>query len=177
MPVTPAGGLASHVSTFWPYGEIDTRLPVRWYTACVPDVGVCNLLHAGSTKALVHVGLTLIMPISTSVAHDFCTMKPEMIEAVSARGQAMPEADSAHRRQDACGAWMRREPLGRANCELDWKGEEANPGGDDMVENLRPSHWRNGYDIANSRPHRRVAPHRLSVPAKECATPRRNREL
>jgi len=39
---------------------------------------------------------------------------PRLIEAVWARGRALPEADPEQWRQDACGAWMRREHFGRA---------------------------------------------------------------
>lgn len=104
-------------------------------------------------------------------------MKPEIIEAVWAHGRVMPEADSLHWRQDECGAWMRREQFGRENSEFGWKIEKIYPGGEDTVENLRPFHWRNGYDVAIGRPHCRVSADRLNVPAKEYASPPRNREL
>ena len=103
-------------------------------------------------------------------------MKPETIEAVWAHGRVMPEADSARWRQDECGAWMYREHYGRENCEFGWKIEKVQPGEVDAPENLRPFHWRNGYDIGIARPHCRVVADRLNVPAKEYTTPPRNRE-
>ncbi len=104
-------------------------------------------------------------------------MKPEFIQAAWAHGRIMPEADPAHWRQDACGAWMRREHFGQENTEFGWKIEPVSPGAGDSADHLRPFHWRNGYDIANGRPHCRVVADRLNVPAKEYTAPPRNREL
>jgi hypothetical protein len=50
---------------------------------------------------------------------------PELVEAVWAHGRTMPEADAAHWRQDACGAWMRREHFGREDSEFGWKMERV----------------------------------------------------
>jgi hypothetical protein len=104
-------------------------------------------------------------------------MKPELIEAVWAHGRVMPEADAAHWRQDACGAWMRREHFSREDSEFGWKLEKIFPGGGESVENLRPFHWRNRYDISSGRPHCRVSADRSNVPAEKYANPPRNREV
>jgi hypothetical protein len=105
------------------------------------------------------------------------TRKPELIEAVWAHGRVMPEADGAQWRVDACGAWMLRQDFGREDSDFGWKLESITPGGEQTVDSLRPFHWRNGYDIANRRPHCRVSADRSNVPAEKRATPPSNREL
>jgi hypothetical protein len=89
----------------------------------------------------------------------------------------MPEADPAHWRQDECGAWMRREHFGREDSEFGWKLETISPGPGATAADLRPFNCRNGYDLANQRPHCHVSADRSNVPAEKYATPPRNREL
>lgn len=101
----------------------------------------------------------------------------ELIEAVWGHGRAVPEADAAQWRQDACGAWMRREHFGREDGEFGWKMERVSPGGADSPESLRPFNLRNHYDIANGRQHCRVTADRSNVPAEKYARPPRNRQL
>jgi hypothetical protein len=100
-----------------------------------------------------------------------------LIDAVWAHGRAMPEADPAHWRQDACGAWMRREHFGREDSEFGWKMERVSVDGKASAVNLRPFNIRNGYDVANGRVHRRLAADRSSVPAEKYARPPRNRAV
>jgi len=100
-------------------------------------------------------------------------LAPQLIEAVWAHGRTLPEADPAHLRQDACGAWMRREQFGREDSDFGWKIESIAAGAQ-TPENLRPFHWRNGYDIAEGAPHCRVRADRAGVPAEKYARPPRN---
>ena len=102
-------------------------------------------------------------------------MNPELVEAVWQRGQEMPESDATHWRQDACGAWMRREHYGLKG-DFGWKMEKVSPGGGETAENLRPFHWKNGYDIGNSRPRCQLIADRNNVPAERYASPPRKRE-
>ncbi len=101
-------------------------------------------------------------------------VKRELIDAVWQHGRAMPEADSSLWRQDACGAWMRRDHFGREDSEFGWKMERISAGSPDSPETLRPFHVRNHYDIANRRPHCRTAADRSDVPAEKYAHPPRN---
>jgi hypothetical protein len=101
----------------------------------------------------------------------------ELIDAVWERGRAMTEADPEHWRQDSCGAWIRRDQYGREDSDFGWKIERISPGGEPSADNLRPFHWRNGYDVANHRPHCRVAADRSKLPAEKFALPPRNREV
>ena len=102
---------------------------------------------------------------------------PELAQAVWAHGRVMPEADAAHWRQDACGAWMRREHLGREDSEFGWKMERVSVGGPDSPGNLRPFNLRNHYDLANGRQQCRLTADRSNVPAEKYASPPRNRQI
>jgi hypothetical protein len=97
-----------------------------------------------------------------------------LVDAVWLHGRVMPEADPAQWRQDACGAWMRREQYGQ-EAEFGWKVERIAPGGPDSADNLRPFHRRNGFDVSTGRPHCRLSADRSNVPAEKYATPPRNR--
>ncbi|MEW5862602.1 MAG: hypothetical protein AB1773_03290 [Pseudomonadota bacterium] len=102
---------------------------------------------------------------------------PALIDAVWEHGRVMAEADPAHWRQDSCGAWMRREHYGRQDTPFGWKLEPLDPAGPHDPTNLRPFHWRNGYDPANRRPRCRVSADRTGVPAEKFVFPPRNRDL
>lgn len=101
---------------------------------------------------------------------------PQLVDAVWKHGRAMPEADATEWRQDACGAWMRREHFEHEDSEFGWRMQKVSAGGGDTPENLRPFHLRNQYDIANGRPHCHITADRANVPAEKYARPPRNRE-
>lgn len=103
--------------------------------------------------------------------------KADVIERVWERGRVMPEANPSVWRQDACGAWMRRDQFGRARAEFGWKIEKTAPGGPDTPDNLRPFHCRNRQDIASNRPHCAVTADRSGVGPGEFAGPPRNRDI
>jgi hypothetical protein len=100
---------------------------------------------------------------------------PGLIEAVWLHGRAMPLADPAHWRQDACGAWMRREQYGQQDAEFGWKLVKLSAGGPDSADNLRPFHRGNGFDVAGGRPQCALTADRSSLPAEKYAMPPRNR--
>lgn len=102
---------------------------------------------------------------------------PETLRQVWERGRVLPEADPSLWRQDACGAWMRRDQFGRERSEFGWKIERVSAGGADTPENLRPFHWRNRPDLANGRPHCTVTADRSGVGPGEFASPPLNREI
>jgi hypothetical protein len=102
-------------------------------------------------------------------------MKPELIDAVWQRGRVVPEADEMHWRQDACGAWMRRDHFGRGDSEFGWKAEKISTGEAATADTMRPFNVHNHYDIANGRPHCRMTADRSNVPAEKYARPPRNR--
>ena len=103
--------------------------------------------------------------------------KMETIERVWEHGRAMPDADSSTWRQDACGAWIRRDQYGHQHSEFGWKIENVSAGVPDLPENLRPFHWRNHFNMAGHRPRCQVKADRADVPAAEYARPPRNRSV
>ena len=103
--------------------------------------------------------------------------KPELIDRVWEQGRAMPEANSSVWRQDACGAWMRRDQFGHELSEFGWKIEKTVAGGPDTPENFRPFHCRNRKDLANNKSQCVVTADRSGVGPGEFASPPRNREL
>lgn len=106
-------------------------------------------------------------------------MKPtdEIIAQVWERGRVMADADPAKWRQDACGAWIRREQFGNERSDFGWKAENVAVGAPDDPDNLRPFHWRNSYGRANGGLHCCVKADRAGVPADEYVHPPRNRGI
>lgn len=104
-------------------------------------------------------------------------LKPELVDIVWQHARAMSEADPATWRQDACGAWIRRDQLGRDHAEFGWRIENVSAGGPNDPANLRPFHWRNRFDVANDRPHCQVTADRAGTPAGEYVRPPRNRSV
>jgi hypothetical protein len=98
----------------------------------------------------------------------------DQIETAWEHGRTMFEADPSVWRQDACGAWIRRDQLGREPAEFGWKIENIANGGPGTPPVLRPFHCRNRYDAANRKPHCQIQADRTGVPAGEFARPPRN---
>ena len=98
----------------------------------------------------------------------------DQIETAWEHGRTMPEADPSVWRQDACGAWIRRDQLGRESSEFGWKIENIAGSGTGTAPLLRPFHGRNRFDAANRRPHCAVRAARAGVPSGEFAGPPRN---
>ena len=103
--------------------------------------------------------------------------KPDQIEGAWEQGRTVAEADPAVWRQDACGAWIRRDQFGRDGSEFGWKIENVAAGGPAAMPVLRPFHCRNRFDPANRKPHCMIKADRASIPAGESAAPPRNRAV
>jgi hypothetical protein len=99
----------------------------------------------------------------------------EQIEHAWQHARVASDADPSIWRQDACGAWIRRDQLGRAEAEFGWKIENVSGGGPHTAQNLRPFHVHNHFDVGKGAPHCRTTADRGSVPAGEYAGPPRNR--
>lgn len=97
-----------------------------------------------------------------------------IVEAVWQHGRAMPPADAAIWRQDACGAWMMREHFGRADSEFGWKIERVAVDGEGEAGLLRPFNWRNHFDVASAQPHCATTADLPKAPARRQARPPRN---
>jgi len=102
-------------------------------------------------------------------------LRSELIEAAWEHGRVAPEADASIWRQDECGAWMRREQIGRQT-EFGWKIRSVSTRAEQTADDLRPFHWRNDFDIAGGEPRCSVTADHSGVPGEEQVRPPRNRE-
>jgi hypothetical protein len=101
--------------------------------------------------------------------------KSELVESVWQHARVMPEVDPSVWRQDACGAWIRRDQFGHEHSEFGWKIENVSTGGAEIPENLRPFNVRNGFEVGSNQPHCQTTADRARVPAGEYVSPPRNR--
>jgi hypothetical protein len=103
------------------------------------------------------------------------TWKPDLIEDVWQHTRVAPDADPSTWRQDACGAWIRRDQFEHESAEFGWRIENVSEGGPHVLPNLRAFHVRNHFVTSSKRPHCEVTADRANVPAGEYVSPPRNR--
>jgi hypothetical protein len=87
----------------------------------------------------------------------------EIIQAVWEKGRAVADLDPNHWRQDQCGAWIFREHYDNPNSEFGWRILKVVPSEGETLENLRPFHWRNGFDLEHRCPVCRVVADRSGI--------------
>lgn len=101
----------------------------------------------------------------------------QLIQQVWEKGRGSNEIDTGLWREDECGAWISRAEYGKTDSDFGWKVVNVVAGAPDTLENLRPFHYRNGYDIANHRAHCSVTADRTGLATFEHASEPRNRNL
>jgi hypothetical protein len=101
--------------------------------------------------------------------------KADLIEEVWQHTRVATDADASVWRQDACGAWIRRDQFEHESGEFGWRIENVSGGGPDILPNLRASHVRNHFEMSSKRPLCGVTADRSDVPAGEYISPPRNR--
>jgi hypothetical protein len=101
--------------------------------------------------------------------------KQGLIEDVWQHTRTASDADGSVWRQDACGAWIRRDQFEHEGAEFGWRIENVSRGGPDIAPNLRAFHVRNHFEMSSKRPHCAVTADRTDVPAGEYINPPRNR--
>ncbi len=99
------------------------------------------------------------------------------IEQVWGNGRGVSDRPAAEWRKDECGAWLQRAQYGNALSEYGWKIEKISPGGPDTIDNLRPFHIRNTYDVANGKPHCEVTADREKIAPTQHIDLPHNREV
>jgi hypothetical protein len=75
-----------------------------------------------------------------------------VVQTVWERGRVKSGQDPRMWRQDECGAWLHREQYGNPESEYGWKILSVAPDAQNDVDDMRPFHWSNDFDIANGRP-------------------------
>ncbi len=101
----------------------------------------------------------------------------QLIQQVWEKGRAYGEISADKWREDECGAWISRPDYGNADSEFGWKIVSVTPGAQDTLENLRPFHHRNGYDLANHKAKRHVTADRTGLSVFEHTFQPHNRKL
>jgi hypothetical protein len=97
----------------------------------------------------------------------------DMIQKVWQKGRGAADRAAAEWRTDECGAWMHRAQYGNADSEYGWKIQNVSAGAANTVENLRPFHKANSFDVANRKPHCHVTADRAGLaPTQHVGTPR-----
>ncbi len=101
----------------------------------------------------------------------------QMIQQVWEKGRGTNGIDTDLWREDECGAWIARADYGKTDSEFGWKIVNVTPGAPDTPENLRPFHYRNGYDLANRKPARHVTADRTGLATFERTFQPHNRNI
>ncbi len=101
----------------------------------------------------------------------------DTIQKVWEKGRVAPDQPAAQWRTDECGAWMYRVHYGNSESEFGWKIQNVSAGGADRVENLRPFHNANGFDVANHKAHCHVTADRTGIAASQLVGAPRNRRV
>ncbi len=99
----------------------------------------------------------------------------EIIQQVWAKARAYTEISPDEWREDECGAWINRQDYGRES-KFGWQIVKVTADGPDTVENLRPFHHENGFDVATHKPKRHVTADRTGMPVFEHNFEPRNRK-
>ncbi len=100
----------------------------------------------------------------------------QLIQQVWEKARANGDVDVNEWREDECGAWIRRTDFGKTDSDFAWRIVNVSAGGPDTVDNLRPLHIENAYDIANGKPKRRVTADRTGLATFERTFEPRNRK-
>lgn len=99
----------------------------------------------------------------------------EVVALVWEKAQAFSGRDRNHWRKDQCGAWIARDQYGNAASEFGWKIEAVSPEPSGQVENLRPFHHANRFDIATGEAHCSVKADREDIHPTGRVDPLKNR--
>lgn len=87
----------------------------------------------------------------------------QLIQQVWEKGRGSGGIDTDLWREDECGAWISRPDYGKTDSEFGWKIVNVSAGAPDTLENLRPFHLGNGYDLANHQARRHVTADRTGL--------------
>lgn len=99
----------------------------------------------------------------------------ELIQQVWEKARVLPDQDPVEWRQDECGAWLKRQAYNQGIADHGWVIVNTSPGGPDTLENLRPLHCGNTFDLATGKAHCHVTADRSGVQPTAAVNDPRNR--
>ena len=98
-----------------------------------------------------------------------------IVQQVWEMGRVSLDRDRADWREDECGAWMHRDQYNHGNSEFGWHIKNINAGGDNSLENLRPFHIENEYNLVAHEPRCRITADRIDIPPTAAVGKPRNK--
>lgn len=101
----------------------------------------------------------------------------QLIQQVWEKARASGDVDTDLWREDECGAWISRPDYGKTESAFGWKIVNVTPGAPPTLENLRPFHHRNAYDLANHHAMCHVTADRTGLATFEHSSDPRNRSI
>jgi len=101
----------------------------------------------------------------------------QLIQQVWEKARANADINADLWREDECGAWINRQYYGNTDSDFGWKIVNVTPGEPDTMENLRPFHHRNAYDLANQKAKCHVTADRTGLATFEHTFQPRNRNI
>lgn len=75
----------------------------------------------------------------------------EQVQHVWEKGTMIMGVDERSLRRDECGAWIVRMEYGNRQSIFGWEIDHINPGGGDVLSNLRPLQWKNNVAKSDGR--------------------------
>lgn len=100
-----------------------------------------------------------------------------VIAQVWQKARATPDQDPHQWRKDECGAWLYREHYGSEESEFGWWIANLSLGEGDAVEDLKPLHRANGFDIGNAALRCTVSADRAGLAPEQSVIQPRNAEM
>lgn len=101
----------------------------------------------------------------------------QMIQQVWEKARASADINAELWREDECGAWITRRHYGDTDSDFGWKIVNVTPGEQGTLENLRPFHHRNAYDLSNQQARCHVTADRTGLATFEHTFQPRNRNI
>jgi hypothetical protein len=101
----------------------------------------------------------------------------QLIQQVWEKARVNTDANMDQWREDECGAWIAREHYRDTGSNFGWMIVNVSAGGPDILENLRPLHHRNSYNIGSQYAQCHVTADRTGLPPFEHSFEPRNRDV
>jgi len=101
----------------------------------------------------------------------------QLIQQVWEKARVNTDVNMDQWREDECGAWIAREHYRDTGSNFGWMIVNVSAGGPDILENLRPLHHRNSYNIGSQYAQCHVTADRTGLPPFEHSFEPRNRDV